>query len=82
MVARLLAQARPRPVALVQGEADQVVGESVVGVGLGEAGANDKVLGSAAALAAGAAALHGPMLEGFMGSFHIVPKEMAAWCLT
>lgn len=47
-----------RLVALVQGEAGQVVGEAVVGVGLGEVGENDKVLGSAAALIAGAAALH------------------------
>lgn len=49
LLARLVAQVRPRLVALAQGEAGQVVGEAVVDVGLGEAGANDRVLGSAAA---------------------------------
>lgn len=44
VVARLAVQARPRLVAPVQGEAGQVVG-----AGLDEAGANDSVLGPAAA---------------------------------
>ena len=50
MVGRLAVQARPRLVAPAQGEAGQVVGEAVVGVGLGEAGANDSVLGPSAAV--------------------------------
>ena len=41
MVARLAVQARLRLVAPVQGEAGQLVGEVVLGVGLGEAGANE-----------------------------------------
>ena len=58
MVARRAVQARLRLVAPVQGEAGQVVGEAVVGVGLDEAGANDSVQDPSASPAVCIAAFH------------------------